>query len=148
MRVETVRDALRLPLELEVGAEIDPLLNTVAPGRRSRAREALFQRRLGARPIGGLYLLRLSPKAPFLEQLRDEGVLRRVGALGVVHALQYVLWILAWWILGAAAFSGFDGGWFAAWWRIRPWADVPPVGAAAAYFSAAIAERPARRFTP
>lgn len=104
--------------DLESGAEaaMDHLLAGTELTASSGLRQALLCARLSDQRVEGIWLLRLPPSAPFLEQLRELGVGRRLGRLLAAHALQYGLWLLAWWAIGAAALGDrLDSGWLIAW---------------------------------
>nr|QKW93694.1 ABC-type multidrug transport system ATPase and permease component [Vitiosangium cumulatum] len=71
---------------------------------------------LGARWVGGCWLLRLPPGASFQEQARRAGLYRRGGVLLAAFAGQSVLLLLSWWLLGKGALRGrFDTGLLTAW---------------------------------
>jgi ATP-binding cassette subfamily B protein len=58
----------------------------------------------------------LPPSANFWFQLRQARVPQRLLALAGAHAIQYVLWILAWWVIGRNVFSGrSEGNWLLPW---------------------------------
>jgi len=113
-----VRSAICQPLEEPHQAAIEVFLDRVETPRRRRehARKVLLRERLGSVKIRGIWLVRLAPDAPFREQLRLARVPRRIFALAGLHAIQYVLWIVSWWILGTSALSGhMERAWFLAW---------------------------------
>lgn len=118
VRPEAVRTALCRTLEAPIAGEVDRLLDEagVPLGRRARARAAILRQRLSAARLRGCWLLRLPPGARFWHQLSQAGQpLRFLGLVGA-HALQYVLWILSWWMVGRAALAGrLDRGWLTAW---------------------------------
>jgi ATP-binding cassette subfamily B protein len=98
--------------------EIDRLLREagVPGGRQARAREAILGERLGERRIGRGWLLRLPPSASFWRLAREAGLPRHLAVLSGMHGLQYVLWLLSWWLIGQGTFRGqFEFAWFAAW---------------------------------
>jgi ATP-binding cassette subfamily B protein len=110
--------ALRRHLESPMSAEVDRLLvDAGVPGRRQgRARAAILRERLGQSPIGGGWSLRLPPGAGFWQQARQASLPSRLLALVGGHAAQYLLWLLAWWVVGQGALQGrFDPGWLLAW---------------------------------
>ncbi len=116
--VQIVRDAICRSLEQAQEPAVTALLERVkTPAkRRKKARALLLRERLGMARIRGMWLLRLAPDAPFRKQLQVARVPQRVVLLAALHAIQYSLWIVSWWILGAAALSRhFDRGWFLAW---------------------------------
>jgi len=103
-----VRSALCFEMEAPVLKQIQETLELaeVPVSRQDRARAAILRERFSAAPIRGIWLLRLPPSANFWLQLRHAHVPQRLFALAAAHALQYVLWILAWWMVGQNVFSG------------------------------------------
>jgi ATP-binding cassette, subfamily B, bacterial len=84
--------------------------------RRERARAAILRERLGARRISGCWILRPRPGASIGRHAREDGARGLVARLLAVHAGQYLLWIGAWWMIGAGALSGrVDRGWLVGW---------------------------------
>lgn len=105
-------------LEETVAPEVDRLLHEtgIPEARRGAARAALLLDRLRTKEIGGCWLLRQSPGASFSSQAKRAGLPRRFTALLVVHAGEYFLLIVSWWLIGRAALSGhLDNGWLFAW---------------------------------
>jgi ATP-binding cassette subfamily B protein len=118
VRLEVVRTALCRNFEAPLASEVDRLLDEaeVPLGRRTRARAAILRQRLSAARLRGCWLLRLPPGARFWDQLSHARQPRRLLGLVGAHALQYLLWILSWWMVGRAALAGrFDRGWLTAW---------------------------------
>ncbi len=103
-----VRSALCSEMEAPVSKQIQETLELaeVPLSRQARAREAILRERFSAAPIRGIWLLRLPPSANFWLQLRQARVPQRLLTLAGAHAIQYVLWILAWWMVGQNVFSG------------------------------------------
>jgi len=113
-----IRAALCASMEAPVLAEIQRMLDRaqIPPSKQARAREAILRERLSSRRIRGIWLLRLPPGANFREQLRHARVLRRLLALAGAHAIQYLLWILAWYVVGSNVLrGGTDRGWLIPW---------------------------------
>ena len=113
-----IRELVCGPLERPQLPAIDMLLERVKTpvARRAKAREILLQQRLINTRIRGIWLLRLAPDAPFYQQLRVARIPQRLLGLAAVHAAQYSLWIVSWFILGAVALSGsVNPAWYAAW---------------------------------
>ncbi len=118
LQPEVVRTALCQALEAPVAAEVDRLLNEAGvPERRwSRAREAILRELLSSERLAGSWLLRLPPGAPFWQQLHQARLSRRLLALVGAHAVQYLLWLLSWGMVGQGALQGrLDWGWLLAW---------------------------------
>jgi ATP-binding cassette, subfamily B, bacterial len=113
-----IRSALCSTFETPILQEIQETLDRaqIPPAKQARARSAILQERLSAKRIRGIWLLRLPPGANFREQLRHAHIPRRLGALAGAHAIQYLLWILAWYIAGSNVLrGGTDRGWLIPW---------------------------------
>jgi len=113
-----VRSELCGAIERPIVAEIQETLDRarVPASKQARARQAILHERLRATLIRGIWILRLPPGANFWLQLRQARIPRHIFALGSVHALQYILWILAWWIVGSNVLRGrTDRGWLVLW---------------------------------
>ncbi|HEY4590544.1 MAG TPA: ABC transporter ATP-binding protein, partial [Thermoanaerobaculia bacterium] len=113
-----VRDLLCGELDGRVGPEVDGLLERaqVPPERRPRARAAMLRERLGQTRIAGCWLLGLPPGGGFRGQLRRAGVGRLAGRMAGAHAMQHVLLLASWWVLGLGVLAGhLDRGWLLAW---------------------------------
>jgi len=113
-----VRTALCHALEAPVVGEVERLLHEAGVPERhqSRARAALLRELLSSARLGGSWLLRVPPGAPFWRQVRLAGLPRRFLTLLSAHAVQYLLWLLAWWMVGRGALQGrLDWGWLLAW---------------------------------
>jgi ATP-binding cassette subfamily B protein len=118
LRRAVVRAALCRDLEAPLTAEVDRLLVEagVPTRRRARARAAILRERLGPKPIGGCWILHLPPGASLWQQARQARLPSRLLALVGGHAVQYLLWLLAWWMIGQGALQGrLDLGWLLAW---------------------------------
>ena len=98
--------------------EVDDTLRNVAleGRRRERARRALLRELLSERRIGGCWLIRPAGGAALKAHAREFRLLGLLTTLVAAHALQYLLWILSWWLLGQGALEGrLDRGWLLAW---------------------------------
>jgi ATP-binding cassette subfamily B protein len=118
LRPRDVRTVLCRGLVAPLVADVDRLLSdSGVPGRRrERARQAILGERLSAERLGGCWLLRLPAGASFWQQLRHARLPHRLLVLLGVHAVQYGLWLLSWWVVGQGALQErLDGGWLAAW---------------------------------
>ena len=116
--VAAVAEALRAPLAAPISADVEQLLiqAQVPVQRRTKARQAILQERLGAKPIQGCWLLRASPGASVLQQMREAGLWRDMATFISAYLVQYVLWLAAWAMIGRAAFQGrSEPGWLLAW---------------------------------
>jgi len=113
-----IRAALCSELETGVAAEVDDILarSKIRRAKLAAARSAILQEMLRSKLVRGIWLLRLPPSASFWQQLRQAGVPVRLAALVSAHTAQYLLWILAWWILGANVLRGAtDRSWIILW---------------------------------
>lgn len=118
LRPEVIGAALGQPLEELVGARVDRLLGEadVPKRRQARARAAILREGLGPARIDGCWLLRLPPGASLWRQLHQARLPQRSLVLIGAHAVQYLLWLLSWWMVGRAALEGrLDRGWLLAW---------------------------------
>jgi len=102
------RSALCASIETPVLGEIQETLDRaqIPPSKQTRARDAMLRERLSTKRVRGIWLLRLPPGANFWEQLRRAKIPRRLIALASAHALQYALWILAWFVVGSNVLRG------------------------------------------
>jgi ATP-binding cassette subfamily B protein len=117
-RLREVCAALASELEAPVAGETARLLDEIGvpPRRAARARAAILRQRLASREAAVFWRLRLPPGAGFLRQLRAARLPRQLAALSLAHLAQYVLWIVAWWLIGLAAMQGrLDTGLLIAW---------------------------------
>ena len=88
----------------------------VARAKQAAAREAILRERFSTMRVRGLWQLRLPPGANFWQQLRQERIPGRLAALTGAHAIQYVLWIAAWYVVGTNVLNGRTGrGWLVPW---------------------------------
>ena len=108
VRLESIRTAMREPLETPLERETERLLDEagVAPARRPRARAALLHERLADAVLASCWLIRLPPGAAVRAQTSSAHLGSRLGALVAAHAVAYLLWILSWWIVGRATLEG------------------------------------------
>jgi ATP-binding cassette subfamily B protein len=106
-----IRAALCSNIEAPIIHEIEATLERaqVPKAKRPRALDAILRERLRNTGIRGIWLLRLPPGASFREQLRRARIPRRLLALATAHAVQYALWILAWWVVGSNVLKSTPG---------------------------------------
>ena len=120
MSTAAVVQGLRAPVaeEATIVAPIDLILNQAGlrNQRRRAAREALLRELHGEHVLGNGWLIRPTAGAPLGTLARDAGLGRLLGAVTVLHVIQYGLWILSWWLLGWMSVRGrFETGLFGAW---------------------------------
>ena len=116
--IESLRDALCSNAEAPHAGAVDQLLErcAIAARRRSRARRALLQERIASRRVGILWQLRARPGSGFVRQARDAGLGSRLLVLCAAYFGEYLLWLLAWWVIGASVLNGRpDRGILATW---------------------------------
>ncbi|MBI3774047.1 MAG: ATP-binding cassette domain-containing protein [Gammaproteobacteria bacterium] len=95
---------------------LDGMLATLPPQRYAHVRRALLRAHLAGTSIPVGWLLRTAPSENFFSQLCCAGLCRRAVWLVLAHALAYGFWIVAWWLIGAAALEGrYDAGGWLAW---------------------------------
>jgi len=123
----TIRSARCSEMEAPVLKQIQETLQhaEVPPSKQARAREVILRERLSGTPIRGIWLLRLPPGADFRLQLRQARVPQRLFTLGGAHAIQYVLWILAWWLVGRNVLSGQPAQYWLLLWSLLLLSLVP-----------------------
>jgi ATP-binding cassette subfamily B protein len=113
-----VRSALCREVEAPVLTETEAMLEQAGVPRRNRpqAISAILRQQLAAARVSDCWLLRLPPGAALWRQAREARVPSRILGLLTAHTAQYILWLLSWWLIGAAALQGrFDWGWLTAW---------------------------------
>ncbi len=120
VRVTTgaVRSALCAEMEAPVIREIEETLQRsgIPEAKRASALNVILRERFTTKPIRGIWIVRLPPSANFWLQLRQARVVRRLVVLGGAHAIQYAVWILAWWVVGANVLNGRgDPSWIFLW---------------------------------
>lgn len=105
-------------LEAPLHAPIQQLLigAGVPPERQAKARGAILNEQLGAMPIKGAWLLRMSPGARIVEQIRQAGIWRYLIGIFISIVVGQALMIGGWWLLGRASLQGhFERAWVMAW---------------------------------
>lgn len=116
--VEAIRSLLCHKHEEPLRGEVDDLLLQagVSRNRLVSARKAILRQRLSQVWINDCWVLRLTPGAPFVTQLRQARLPRLLGTLAGTYAFQFALGLLAWWVLGRGLLGGqLDQGWLLAW---------------------------------
>jgi ATP-binding cassette subfamily B protein len=116
--IETIRALLCADFERPMAERIDQLLATaeIAPKRRPQAHAHLLKEYFSKAQIGGCWMLRLPPGAPFWQQLRQAGLPLQLGIVVGAHLARYLLLLGAWWLIGRGALTGqLDTGWLLGW---------------------------------
>jgi ATP-binding cassette subfamily B protein len=105
-------------VEKLVTGALERMLTTtkLVGSRRHAARSALMRQLLRPARIGDCWLLRSAGGAALAEQARAARLPRTLFTLLGVHAIEYTLWLLSWWLLGWMALQGrMESGWLLAW---------------------------------
>jgi len=113
-----LRDVLVSDLEAPIAQTIATLLTEVnVPEKRQAAtKKAILREQLGSVPIGGCWLLRLSPGDDFLKQIRSARLPRQLLIILGASLIGQLLMLLGWWLLGRGALEGhFEWAWLSAW---------------------------------
>jgi ATP-binding cassette, subfamily B, bacterial len=117
IRIERSRvsSVFREAVETSRSGALDRLLATVSSGRDALRRRMIAER-FGEEQIGECWLIRRSLRQSFWRHLVDGGVRAYVFALTATHVARYVIFVLAWAVIGRAALEGKpDGAWLVAW---------------------------------
>jgi ABC-type multidrug transport system fused ATPase/permease subunit len=110
--------ALCHALEQLLVAQVDQLLGEakIPKRRQARVRAAIIRERLSPMRIDGGWLVRLPPGASMWRQVRQARLPRYLLGLIGAHTVEYLLWLLSWWLVGRGALEGrLDQGWLLAW---------------------------------
>jgi len=114
----TIRAALCEPAERPLDTVVADLLRTAetSASRERRARAALLEQLLATKTIGGCWLVRPGERAALMAHLGGASFLGRVLSVLGAQFVQYVLFMIAWGLIGWMALADrFDGGWMALW---------------------------------
>lgn len=118
LAVSQVRDALCHPLEAPLATEMDRLLDEVGVGKRRRkqARKTILAERLSTAYLEAGWLLRAQPGSNLRWQIRQTRLPKQLLIFVGTYILQYLMWLLAWWVIGRGALQGrLELGWLLAW---------------------------------
>jgi len=118
VRLKDLSDWLARERGRSSSAEIDEIIREcgIRDGRKKTARQALTRAWTGEQQVATAWSLREHAGLDFGRQLRDAGLIGRLGTMAAAHAAEYVAWLVSWWVLGRGALSGrLDEGWLAAW---------------------------------
>jgi ATP-binding cassette subfamily B protein len=98
--------------------DLDLLLDNagVPPARREQVRSTMLRERLAAQAFTECWMLRLPATAPFMAQMSQAGLLRRLGSVVVLLMGMYLVEIGGWGLIGAAVLGGrLSLAWLVAW---------------------------------
>jgi ATP-binding cassette, subfamily B, bacterial len=118
IETRTVTSLIRRPFEAPVENELNHIIDglKLKGPARVRARAAMMADRLKSARFRGCWLLRLSPGAAIGAVVREQGLRLRLGMLTGAYVLQYLLFVLSWWLLGNAILNGtIERGWLLGW---------------------------------
>jgi ATP-binding cassette subfamily B protein len=116
--VATVRAWLCQASEAAHQATLGPLLDRLALQDKARAQtqQALLQQHLGNQRVASGWIVRLSPGAPFWQQIRQAQIQRPLLQLLGSYLAQLGITALTWWLIGGNALRGhFAWVWLWAW---------------------------------
>lgn len=116
--LEAVRTALAAAVEAPLLPQIEALLaeTAVSSQQQAKVRQFILREQLANTPVGGCWLLDLSPGGPFWPQLRRAGFLRHALTFTGTYFVQHFLFLFSWWLIGRAVFQErVEMGWLMAW---------------------------------
>ena len=115
---ELVADVFRRPISAQYSTSAGNLLRlaNIPAARHAKVGKALVGSWLGAEIIPVGWMLRPSPGASLLIQVRQSKIVGEIlGWLGA-FALQNLIFLLGWWLIGRVVLDGqTDRGWVSAW---------------------------------
>jgi ATP-binding cassette subfamily B protein len=118
VKLAAVRELICQQVDAPFRTSFDQLLEEANIPRRRRqpVRSALLGEALASVRLEDCWMLRLSPGASFLKQLRQAHLPRRFSTLMLLQFIQYLLLLCSWWVVGRGALQGrFDRSWLLAW---------------------------------
>jgi ATP-binding cassette subfamily B protein len=116
--VGEVRDAVCGPIEAPQEEAVEALLGAagVPPRGQTRSRRLLLGQLLGGQAVPGVWVLRPGSGSSLLERLGGRRFQARLAGLLAVQLVQYAVFLLSWWVMGALALSDrFGRGWLFLW---------------------------------
>ncbi len=116
--VADVCQAIREPAERAGRRELEHLLQQIeiAPPRRAAIMHLLLNEQFGDKRFDQCWVLRVPPGSTAARWLPQVRVAANGTKLVAAHAIQYLLWLTSWAILGELSFEGrMDRGWLVAW---------------------------------
>jgi ATP-binding cassette, subfamily B, bacterial len=117
-RVRAISAAAAAQFGAPMVRDLDLLLENagVHTARRERVRSVMLRERLAAQAFTECWMLRLPATAPFMAQLSQAGLIRRLGWVVVLLIGMYLVEISGWALIGAAVLNGrLDLAWLVAW---------------------------------
>ncbi len=116
--LNVLRAAIVKEMEDAVRASVANVASAVGgdAATRERLECALLQQKLARQGVHGLHRVQAAMAGPFAMAVRRAGIVGAFGRFVAAYALQYGLWLLAWWIAAQWALQGIvDWGWVVAW---------------------------------
>ncbi|MBV9247965.1 MAG: ATP-binding cassette domain-containing protein [Acetobacteraceae bacterium] len=116
--VQAIAAAVTARFEATIIPDLDRLLESarVRKGRREQVRSLMLRERLAAQKVTGCWMLRLPATAPFVAQLSQAGLIRRLGWVIMLLMGMYVVEIIGWALIGGGVLEGkLDLAWLIAW---------------------------------
>lgn len=112
-----LRQRLTAPLEAPRRAALLPLLSTaLGTEQQETALQAMLDDALAEAPVGGCWVLRLSPAVSFPRQMHLAGLFHRGLLLLLLQLLMQGLQVASWWIILHGAMTGqLDRVWVLGW---------------------------------
>lgn len=113
-----IREALCQPLDTHFLPELQNLLDQarITGRRRKLVLTSILQERLAFVSIEDCWLLRAPRGASLFSQLREHRLISNLSAYLTTYALDYLLTLASWWVIGRGALQGrLDLGWLMAW---------------------------------
>jgi len=103
-----LRGELCSPYEAPLEGELTALLESaqIPKQRQRQVLNTMLQQRLANKRVAHVWFIRLPPAANFRLSLSSARVPSHLMALGAGYIAQYMVWLAAWWIVGAGALSG------------------------------------------
>lgn len=106
--VEAVCKLISRHAEQHLGPTTEAMLDRcgIPSERRQIVRSELFRQQLAAKRIGSLWQLRRSRDSLLVSQLSGTGIIGRLVVLLASHAIEMVLFLASWYIIGQGALAG------------------------------------------
>ncbi len=118
IRVADLCDAVREAAEGVRRGDVERLLQDAGVPRRriEKASNAILREQLGSMRVRDCWSLRVPPGVKTWRWLRETNAPMNAAGLAAAHTVQYLLWVLSWWVMGQSALQGrIDRGWLLAW---------------------------------
>jgi ATP-binding cassette subfamily B protein len=107
---------IRRAVEEPLAEEIEQLFRAADLSVDQGVRAEMLRQRLGSTMVAQAWTIDLLPGARMIETARRAGLPGGLAALAGARIGEYVLLVIAWWLIGRGALAGeFDGAWLVAW---------------------------------